>query len=232
MKSEEMQLKETVRSNARLMKKEKLKKINGDDKTTIDEEIKYTIEPMAHIGQISFLSESVINYFAISICFFIYGCHGLEWFNIDDESNKNFYLGYFLVFGVSLYIIGIFNWYEGKGLIFIINFILSFLFIALFLKNQKIVNFAELADNNDKIEGIFYILLFSFILIIGISSKEKGIFFVIDCVVLFVIYVFLFAYKFFKNEIIKKIDMYMFIICGALFWITGLIKFLRSLRVN
>ena len=228
MQSEEMQLKETVRSNTKLMKKEKQKKINGDDKATMDEEIKYKIEPVAHIRQISFLSESVINYFAISICFFIYGCHGLEWFKINDESNKIFFLGYFLVSGICLYIIGIFNWYEGKRLVFIINFILSFLFIALFLKNKKLDNFAEFEDN-DRIEGIFYILLFSFILIIGISSKEKGIFFAIDYVVLFVTYVFLFAYKFFKNEIIKKIDMYMFIVCGALFWITGVFKFFRSL---
>ena len=175
MHSEEKELKETVRSNAKLMKKEKLKKDNGDDKTTINEEIKYEIKPLVNIRQISFLSESVINYFAISICFFIYGCHGLEWFKINDENNKNFYLGYFLVSGISLYIIGIINWYEGKRLIFLINFIFSFLFIALFFKNQKLENFAQLTDN-DKIEGVFYILLFSLILIIGISSKEKGFF--------------------------------------------------------
>jgi hypothetical protein len=41
--------------------------------------------------------------------------------------------------------------------------------------------------------------------------------------------VFLFAYKFYKNEIIKKIDMYLFIISGALYWITGLFKLFNSL---
>jgi len=227
--SEEIKFKEneSLRSNAKLIKKSKNKDRN-DVKTTINEEIKHRIDPLVHIRQIPSLSESVINYFAIGICFFIYGCHELEWFKINDETNQNFYLGYFLVSGIILYIIGIFNWYEGKELIYLINFCLSFLFIALFFKNQKIENFAEL-PHNDKLEGIFYILLFSFIFIIGISSKDKGYIFIFDYAVLFATYVFLFAYKFYKNEIIKKIDMYLFIISGALYWITGLFKLFNSL---
>ena len=84
--SEEIKFKEneSLRSNAKLIKKSKNKDRN-DVKTTINEEIKHRIDPLVHIRQIPSLSESVINYFAIGICFFIYGCHELEWFNINDE---------------------------------------------------------------------------------------------------------------------------------------------------
>ncbi len=76
-------------------------------------------------------------------------------------------------------------------------------------------------------------MLFCLILVIGVSSKEKGLLYIIDYAVLFITYVFLFAYKFFKNDIIKKIDCYMFIVCGALYWITGILKILNSsLKTN
>ena len=46
---------------------------------------------------------------------------------------------------------------------------------------------------NLKLEGLFYILFFTFILIIGISAKEKGIIFIINYGVLFFGFVFLFS---------------------------------------
>ena len=231
MKSEEVKLKDLETTSLNQLKNDNTNKINYNKITINDEEIKTNIQPFIHVRQISLLSESVINYFFMGICFFIYGCYGLEWFKIAEEENKSFYLGYFLISGICLYIIGIINWYEGKELIFLIDIILSFFFICLFLKNQylgNIYNYLGTYDN-DKLQGIFYILFFCFILIIGICSKEKGIIYVIDYAILFVTYVFLFAYKFFKNDMFKKIDCYMFIVCGGIYWITGLFKFCNSL---
>ena len=139
MNSGEIQLKDstTLRESIKEFKKAQ-KKINKQ-KTSIDEEKLAKIsEPLIYIRQISFLSESIINYFAIGICLFIYGCHGLKWFNANNEKYKNFFMGYFLISGISLYFMGIINWYEGRELIFIIDFIFSFLFIALYLKYQQI----------------------------------------------------------------------------------------------
>lgn len=233
MNSEDINLKEGGHS-IKVINNGKKKDFN-DDKTTINEETQITgISTVIHIRQIASLADSIINYFAIGICFFIYGCIGLEWFKGAEEASLKFYLGYYLVGGITLYIIGIINWYEGKGLIFIIDFILSFLFITLFLKNQNLGSISDYLGtyNNDKLQGIFYIMLFCLILFIGISSKEKGLIYIIDYAVLFISYVFLFAYKFFKNDIIKTIDCYMFIVCGALYWITGVLKMLNSSLKN
>ena len=218
MKSEDKKLKET--ENLEI----------NDDKTTIDEEIKHKFTPLINVKKVPGLSDSIINYLAMGICYVVYGCYHLGWLDVDKDANKDFYLGYFLVASICLYITGIFNWYEGKELIFLIDFIMSFLFMTLYLKNQTLENLAGKVSENDtdKLQGIFYILLFCFILVIGISSKDKGIVYIFDYAVLFITYVFLFAYKFFKNEWIKKIDFYIFVICGGLFWITGIIKILNS----
>ena len=206
--TEEMKLKSETNRSIIEAKKGMKNKINKDKTKNNEELIIKKTSPLINIRQLSSLSESVVNYFAIGICLFIYGCHGLEWFNIDEEKNKQFYLGYFVISGVILYIIGVINWYEGKELIFLLDFILSFLFIAIFLKNQSHFydDITNISTGDDKLEGIFYILLFSFLLIIGVSSKDKGIAFIIDYAALFVTYIFLFAYKFFRNDIIGKID--------------------------
>ena len=218
MKSENTKLKETQNLEV------------NDDRTTIDEEIKHKFTPLINIRKETGLSGSIINYLAMGICYVVYGLYHLGWLKVDQDKNKDFYLAYFLVASICLYITGVFNWYEGKELIFLIDFIMSFLFMTLYLKSQTLENLAGKVSENDsdKLQGIFYILLFCFILVIGISSKEKGILYIFDYAVLFITYVFLFAYKFFKNEWIKKIDFYIFIICGALFWITGIIKILNS----
>jgi succinate-acetate transporter protein len=63
---------------------------------------------------------------------------------------------------------------------------------------------------------------------IVISSKNKGIIFIIDYAVLFICYVLLFIFKYFDIDIIKTIDSYAFIVCGALFWITGILKLVNN----
>ncbi len=229
MNSENIKLKG---ESIKIINETELKNNKNNDEITAsnEEELKNIGDPLIHIREVSSFADSVINYFCIGICSFIQGCYLLEFFEMENEQNLQFYMGYHLVAGIVLYIIGIINWYEGKELIFLIDFILSFLFITLFLKNQNIGSISDYLGkyDNDNLQGIFYVMLFCFILIIGLSSKRKGFFFVIDYVVLLVSYDFLFAYKFFQKDLLKTIDGYTFIICGALFWITGSLKLLNS----
>ena len=174
--------------------------------------------PFLNIRKISTLSDSVINYFVISISLFIYSAYNFGWF--DLKNSDKFVIGYYIFYGISLYIIGVLNWYEGKELLFIFDFIFSFYFIILFLKKK--INIEEV--ENLKLEGLFYILFFAFILIIGISAKDKGIIFIINYGVLFFGFVFLFADKFFNNnKVVKYIYCYSFIVSAGLLWIIGVL---------
>jgi len=91
---------------------------------------------------------------------------------------------------------------------------------------------SQFTANNDKLKGLFYIIFFCFILIIGISSKEKGIIFSINYAVLFVGFVFLFAGKFFGNDWIRYAYSYAFIVSAALLWVTGILKLINNGLVN
>lgn len=187
--------------------------------------------PSINIRKVSTLSDSVINYFLISACLFIYSAYNLNWWDLKAE--VNFIIGYYIFAGASLYIIGILNWYEGKELLFLFDFIFSFFFLILFLKEKVGIIGGNTNDPNSKIEGLFYIIIFAFILIIGISAKEKGIIFIINYAVLFVGFVFLFADKFFSStKWLKYIYCYAFIVSGALLWITGILKLVNNCLNN
>ena len=201
---------------------------NLDNKDHENENENENEMPLINYRKISNLSDSTINYFVISITLFINSATELDWFKLKE--NVNFSLSYFLFAGVCLYIVGILNWYEGKELLFLFDFIFAFYFLSFFFcNNLYFVNIPEKsANDNDKLQGIFYILFFAFLLIIGLSAKTKGIVYVVDYAVLFLGFVFLFAYKYFGNKWIRYVYSYVFIVAAALLWITGILKLINN----
>mgnify|MGYP006873081450 FL=1 len=211
----------------KLKPKDESLKINEKNIDNQDREIEDGM-PLINYRKISNLSDSTINYFVISITLFINSATELDWFKLKE--NVNFSLSYFLIAGVSLYIVGILNWYEGKELLFLFDFIFSFYFLSYFFSNNLyMINIPEKSMNdNDKLQGIFYILFFALLLIIGLSAKTKGIVYIIDYAILFLGLVFLFAYKYFGNKWIRYVYSYIFIVAAALLWITGILKLINN----
>ena len=134
MNSEDTKLKNKESINVKinqLENKDKITESPDEDKTSITKPRRETM-PLINIRKVSSLSDSVINYFIISISLFIYSSFNLGWFNLEDS--EKFVISYYLFAGITLYVIGILNWYEGKELLLLFDFIFSVLFIALFLK--------------------------------------------------------------------------------------------------
>ena len=191
--------------------------------------------PSMNVKKISNLSESIINYFMIAICLFLNSAYNLNWFNL--ENNKSFLYAYFIFAAVLLYIIGIMNWYEGKDLLFLLDFILCFYFCAMFFKNSSLIPLDKLSDSlidknsldNDKLQAMFYVLIFCFFFVMGISSLKKGLAFIINYFILFVAFGFLFFDYYYehKHRWIKKAQSYCFIVSGCFMWIIGIIKFIN-----
>ena len=192
--------------------------------------------PHINIRKISTLSDSIINYFLIGLCLFLNSAYNLNWFELKNHSD--FLYTYFLFSAIVLYIIGLMNWYEGKELLFLFDFILSFYFFVIYFKeghfknkfdgfNQDII--IDMNDN-DKLQGVFYIILFSLFLMIISSSFKKGIIYMINYIFLFIGFVFLFCDKFFgkKHNWIKKAHNYSFIVAGGFMWIIGVLKFINQ----
>ena len=215
-------------------------KIRNDDKiTNVSEEInkKNDIEirinneqiiPLINYKLIPILSSSILNYLAIGISSAIYGCKELNFFKL--ESKLSFYSKYYFISGIVLYISGILDWCNGKDLLYLVDFILSFFFLSEYLSDIK--DFIIKSPENEQLRGTFFVAMFLLFLCIAVSYIKKGKFFIVPHASIVVGFVFLFLYKYFEVGWIKKAYSYIFIIIGGLFWITGLLKMIDNLKIN
>ena len=195
---------------------------NTDNKTNRQK----IISPYIVYRKYPFVSTSIINYLAIGICLFVYGITNLEWFKSNLNSNNLFYIGYYLFSGIILYIIGIINWYEGKELIFLVDFIYSFYFICLFLLENGTFKITD--NDNEQLHGTFYVIFSCLIICITISNIHKGKIYIINYAILFFGYLFLFFHKYIDINWAIKVYSIIFIVSGALFWLIGLLRMIDN----
>ena len=217
---------------------DKLKVKNNQDQDNTkspEEKVNKNGIPKLIVRKISTLSDSIINYFAIGICLFLQSACNLNWFDMEDNKIKIYII--FIFAAVVLYTIGIFNWYEGKELLFLFDFILSFYFLTIYFKEEYKEKISEkfnsklISDtDNNKLQAIFYILIFCLFFIIGFSAFKKGIIYIVNYFILFVGFVFLFIdFYWNKNHTwITKVHYYIFIVSGVLMWIIGILKIINQ----
>ena len=220
------------------MSSEEQKIKNADKITNISEEInkKNDIEirinnnkiiPLINYKLHPILASSILNYLAIGISSAIYGCVRLDYFKL--QAHPLFYTKYYFISGIVLYISGILDWYDGKDLLYLIDFIFSFFFLSEYLIDNdyfKVIDSAE----NEQLRGTFFVAMFLLFLCIAVSYINKGKFYIVDQAVIVIGFIFLFLYKYFEKEWIEKVYSYIFIVIGALFWVTALLKMIDNLK--
>ena len=200
--------------------------------------VKKLKNPRINIKKISNLSDSIINYFSISVCLFLHSAHDLNWFNLDENNNSKYIFVYFIFAAGILYIMGIMNWYEGKELLFLFDFFFSFYFLTIFFKeNNKIISLDKMKEeiinnkeNNNKLLAMFYIIVFAFFLVLGISSFKKGLVYMVNYFILFVGFLLLFFDNYYgqKHKQLTKARCSIFIISGIIMWSIGILKLINN----
>lgn len=218
-------------------------KIKHNDKiTNVSEEIskKNDIEikvknnkfiPLINYKLNPILSSSILNYLAIGISSAIYGCEKLDFFKL--QLNRTFYLNYYFISSIILYTTGIFDWYDGKDLLYLIDFIFSFFFFSEYISGSSIEFFKVIEPaENERLRGTFFVAIFLLFLCIAISYINKGKIYIVNQAAIVVGFIFLFLYKYFEKEWIEKVYSYTFIVIGGLFWITALLKMINNLKTD
>ena len=221
------------------MSSEDQKIINDDKITNISEEknkkndieigVKHQLIPLINYKLNPILSSSILNYLFIGISFSIFGCIKLDFFNLT--TSLKFCSKYYLITGIILYITGIFDWYDGKDVLYLVDFVLSFYFICLNItEDNEYFTISGKGQENEKLRGTFYLTFFLLFLCISLAYKNKGKYYLVIQSALTIGFIFLFIYEYFGEPgWIKKVYSYAFIIIGCLFWLTGLFKMIDNL---
>jgi succinate-acetate transporter protein len=175
------------------------------------------------------LSDSILNYFTMSIGLFYYGCIYAK--IIVKDNTKSFFYELIMLSGILQIILGIFDWYKKKTITLLTNTLFGILFISWYFKYKYIL--IENPDYKDKkYEGVFYILFIVLSALLIISSKSKGQMYSINFLALVVAFVFEVIDKYANKSWAKKTYGYAFIVSGGLFWITGIMRILNNQFLN
>jgi len=180
-----------------------------------------------HVRNVNQLSDSILNYFTMALGLFIYGIIHAD---IIVNDNSKLLLYYYIAFaGFAQVGLGVYDWYKGKTLTLLVNFLFGFLFISWFFKFYYILNPERGEVKEDELyEGALYILWFALSAFLIVAVKNKGILYSLDYLVIAVAFVFLFVDKYANQNWLKKAYGYTFLAAGCLFWITGLLRFINS----
>ena len=175
------------------------------------------------------LSDSILNYFTMSIGLFFYGSIYAK--IIVKDNTKPFFYELIMFSGILQIILGIFDWYKKKTKTLLTNTLFGILFISWYFKYKYI-----LKDNPDvkdkKYEGVFYILFIVLSTLLIIASKNKGPMYSINFLALVVAFVFEVVDKYANKSWAKKTYGYAFIVSAGLFWITGIMRILNNQFLN
>ena len=182
-----------------------------------------------NIRQRNQLSDSILNYFTMSIGFFFYGCLYAK--IIVKDTTKSLFYEFILISGIIQILLGVFDWYKEKTRTLLTNTIFGILFISWYIKYKIILK--KTPDYKDKkYEGVFYILFLAISITMLISLKNKGIIYSINYLALIVAFIFMIVDKYEDKNWIKKTFGYAFIVSGGLFWITGTLRIINGQFLN
>ena len=192
-------------------------------------------EEIFHVRASNKLSDSILNYFTMSIGLFFYGCHYAEIIFKSDADKLSLFYEFILIAGITQIILGIYDWYKGKTLTLLTNILFGLLFISWFFKYTKILKkegdkYYEYKDKS--YEGIIYILLFALSLVLIVSAKNKGVIYTINYLVLAISLAFVVVDRYAHKPWSKKVYGYCFIVTAGLFWITGLLRLVNTQFLN
>ena len=175
------------------------------------------------------LSDSILNYFTMSIGLFFYGSIYAK--IIVKDNTKPFFYELIMFSGILQIILGIFDWYKKKTKTLLTNTLFGILFISWYFKYKYILK-DNPDDKDKKYEGVFYILFIVLSALLIIASKNKGPMYSINFLALVVAFVFEVVDKYANKNWAKKTYGYAFIVSAGLFWITGIMRILNNQFLN
>ena len=176
------------------------------------------------------LSDSILNYFSMSVGLFFYGFIYAKVISEKKNLDSLFY-EILLISGIIQIFLGIYDWYKGKTLTLLTNFLFGILFISWYFKYYEILK-KDKDYVDKKYEGVFYILFVVISLTLIIAAKNKGTMYSINYLILTISFAFVVVDKYVNKDWSKKTFGYAFIVTGVLFWITGFLRILNNQFLN
>ena len=175
--------------------------------------------PIVNYHQTVNFGFSIVNFFGLAMGLYMFSAPMMGW--IDYESPT---LGTALMFGgICEYLIGFYDWYQGRTMLSFVDFIFGILHLVYFY-TADLGKYSIWVPNEyyTYMQGVFYCLWFAILLFIILSSRTKGCIYTCYMFLLALGTVFLIIWEFSKRTWCRKTAGYIIFIASILIWYTGL----------
>ena len=172
---------------------------------------------------------SVVNFFGMAMGLFMMAAPMMGWIGYESPS-----LGTAYMFGgYCEYLIGFYDWYQGRTMLSFIDFIFGLLHWTFYYT-------ADLGKYNiwvpdeyyTYMQGVFYCLWFVMLLVVIISLRGRGCAYIIYMFLLALATVFMMLWEFSKRTWPRKAAGYIIFIASIIIWYVGLGRLISNVFAN
>ena len=189
--------------------------------------------PIINVRRTSNLAVAPVNTFGMAMGLFMLSLPLTEWCDFRSPT-----LATALMFGgLCEYIIGIYDWYQGKTVLCFIDFIFGLLHLLIYysfrLCEYEITPVRE--DFKSSLNGTFFTLYLAALLALIIACKGKGILHLVNLGLLILTDIFIMVWQFLhrnKKEAVQKIKQtagYLLFLSSLSIWFTGVGKLINDI---
>ena len=168
---------------------------------------------------------SSVNFFALAMGLYMFAAPMMGW--IDYESPT---LGTAFMFGgICQYLIGFYDWYQGRTMLSFVDFIFGILHLVYYY-TADLGKYSIWVPNQyyTYMQGVFYCLWFAILLFTLISLKDRGCIYFLYIFLLTAATIFMIVWEFSQDTWARKTAGYIIFVASILIWYAGLGRLLSS----
>jgi succinate-acetate transporter protein len=191
--------------------------------------------PIFNIRRTSNLAVAPVNTFGLAMGLFMLSLPLMNWCEFRSPT-----LATALMFGgLCQYIIGIYDWYQGKTLLCFIDFIFGLLHLLIYY-SFKLCEY-DITPVSEKFEsyliGTFFVLYLVVLLALVLACKDRGIIHIINLILLIVADVLVLSWQYIYKKgdsnrnypRVKKTAGYFLFFASLTIWFTGMGKLINDI---
>ena len=169
---------------------------------------------------------STVNFFAMAMGLFMMAAPMMGW--IDYESPT---LGTAYMFGgYCEYLIGYYDWYQGRSMLSFIDFIFGLLhWVFYYTADLGKYGLMVPYEYHTYMQGVFYCLWLAMLLFLILSMSGRGFLYIINIFFLFLACLFALIWHFSKRTWCRKAAGYFLFFAACLIWITGICHLMNGI---
>ena len=161
---------------------------------------------------------STVNFFGLAMGLFMMAAPMMGWIDYESPSLSTAYFWG----GICEYLIGFYDWYQGRTMLSFIDFIYGILHLVYFF-TADLGKYSIWVPTQyyTYMQGVFYCLWFAILLFVLLSLRDRGCIYMIYVFLLALAAIFLIIWEFAQSTWPRKVAGYILFIASILIWYAG-----------